>query len=273
NGYHPEHKTSIKCQLLLKYLSEKLNTRIQNSKNGGEIQVGKYRIDGYEQTSNSYYEFNGCLFHGCPKCFKSDTFNSFKQESMGTTHEKHSKRIREIRSMINGANFVEIWECDWDRSVENDNDVGNFVKQCKIREPINPRDALFGGRTNCVKLHHKCTGYEEIGYDDITSLYPFVQKYCNYPIGHPELITKNFGDVRKYFGLIKCRVLPPRELYFPVLPSRIKGKLVFLLCRSCAEQQLNKFKHSIEEKSIEGTWVTLEVQENLMQGYQMVEIY
>ena len=82
NGYHPEHKTSIKCQLWLKYLSEKKNIRIQHSKNGGEIQVGKYRIDGYHQASNTYYEFHGCLFHGCQKCYKAETFNSFKQENL-----------------------------------------------------------------------------------------------------------------------------------------------------------------------------------------------
>jgi len=101
-----------------------------------------------------------------------------------------------------------------------------------------------------VKLYHKCTGNEKIGYVDITSLYPCVQKYCNYPIGHPELHTENFGDVNKYFGIIKCKVLPPRELYFPVLPSRINNKLVFPLCRTCAEVLQNKCNHSIEENCL-----------------------
>ncbi|CAF1135143.1 unnamed protein product [Brachionus calyciflorus] len=127
NGYHLEHKTSIKCQLWLKYLSEKKNIRIQHSKNGGEINVGKYRLDGYDKESNILYEFHGCLFHGCQKCFKSETFNSFKQELMGTSFEKHSKRIRKIHRMINGAKLIEIWECDWDRSVKHDPEVASFV--------------------------------------------------------------------------------------------------------------------------------------------------
>ncbi|CAF1038132.1 unnamed protein product [Brachionus calyciflorus] len=71
----------------------------------------------------------------------------------------------------------------------------------------------------------------------------------------------------------KCKVLPPRDLYFPVLPSLIDGKLVFPLCRTCAELQQTKCNHLIEEKCLEGTWVTLEVQEALRQGYQIVEIY
>ncbi|CAF0975526.1 unnamed protein product [Brachionus calyciflorus] len=48
--------------------------------------------------------------------------------------------------------------------------------------------------------------------------------------------------------MIKCKILPPRELYFPVLPSRINGKLIFPLCRTCADLQQTKCNHSIEEK-------------------------
>ncbi|CAF1110096.1 unnamed protein product [Brachionus calyciflorus] len=37
--------------------------------------------------------------------------------------------------------------------------------------------------------------------------------------------------------------------------------------------QQNKCNHSIEEKCLEGTWLTLEFQEAIRQGYQIVEIY
>ena len=79
NGYHPEHKTSIKCQMWLKYISINENLEIQHSKNGGEIQIGNYRIDGYCRKTNTFYEFHGCLFHGCQKCYKPETYNSLKQ--------------------------------------------------------------------------------------------------------------------------------------------------------------------------------------------------
>ena len=89
---------------------------------------------------------------------------------------------------------------------------------------MNPRVALYGGRTEAVKLHHECNIDEKIFYYDINSLYPFVQKSCLYPIGHPTIHTEN---VENYFGLIYCRILPPKHLFYPVLPSRINGKLVF----------------------------------------------
>ena len=58
-------------------------------------------------------------------------------------------------------------------------------------------------------------------------------KYGEYPIGHPQIITENFAPLSKYFGLVKCFVLPPRSLYHPVLPYRTQGKLIFPLCRTC----------------------------------------
>jgi hypothetical protein len=45
-------------------------------------------------------------------------------------------------------------------------------------------------------------------------------------IGHPRVITENFGDLSSYFGLVKCTVLPPRGLFHPVLPYRTQGKLI-----------------------------------------------
>ena len=46
-------------------------------------------------------------------------------------------------------------------------------------------------------------------YIDFTSLYPSVQKFEKYPIGHPIKITDNFNtDISQYFGVIKCKILP-----------------------------------------------------------------
>ena len=48
-------------------------------------------------------------------------------------------------------------------------------------------------------------------------------------------IEANLRD-ETYFGLIKCLVLPPRDLLIPVLPFRANGKLLFPLCRKCVEE-------------------------------------
>ncbi|CAL1264770.1 unnamed protein product, partial [Larinioides sclopetarius] len=66
----------------------------------------------------------------------------------------------------------------------------------------------------------------------------------------------NNGKFWRHFVLLwthKCKILPPRGLYLPVLPFRCNGKLMFPLCRTCAET-LNQSSchHSDEERNIIG---------------------
>ena len=49
---------------------------------------------------------------------------------------------------------------------------------------------------------------EKVKYVDFTSLYPWVNKYCRYPVGHPTVITKYFGDIKDYFGIAKAKIMP-----------------------------------------------------------------
>lgn len=80
---------------------------------------------------------------------------------------------------------------------------------------------------NAMKLYHKDQGEsEKIRYYNFTRLYPTVQCTKHYPIGHP-----NFDRVKNDFGF-KCTVL-----FHPVLPYKCHNKLMFPLCRTCAEEQ------------------------------------
>jgi len=98
-------------------------------------------------------------------------------------------------------------------------------------------------------------------------------KINSFPIGLPRVITENFEDLYKNFGLISCKLLPPKALLFPVLPSRVDNKLLFVVCRKCGELKLKKCEHNDVERCIEGTWVTEEVKEAINQGYKMIKIF
>ncbi len=77
-----------------------------------------------------------------------------------------------------------------------------------------------------------------------------------------------------YFGLIKCTVLPPRKLLHPVIPFKSpQGKLLFALCRTCVEQQLQEScQHTDEERSISGVWTSVELSHAVAKGYSVVKI-
>ena len=102
---------------------------------------------------------------------------------------------------------------------------------------------------------------------DFTSLYPWCNKSTEAPLGHPEIITENFADISTYFGLIKCTVLPPRGLLHPVLPYRTKDKLMFPLCKTCADTlNQNPCTHSEQEK-IHEVWHFPEHTDELFKEY------
>ena len=169
--------------------------------------------------------------------------------------------------------IVEIWECEWDKLIKDNSFVREFVKNQDIKAPIEARDALFGGRTNAFKLFHTKKEDETIKYYDITSLYPFVQKYKRYPINHPKIISDNFQTIEHYFGLAKIRISPPKKLNIPILPMKINGKLIFTLCCKCAEENNKLCVHNDNERCLEGTWCTPEILKAIEYHYKIFKIY
>ena len=64
-----------------------------------------------------------------------------------------------------------------------------------------------------------------------------------YPVGHPDILVCNNEsplntDISLYYGIALVKILPPRNLYHPVLPFKNKAtkKLVFALCKKCADE-------------------------------------
>ena len=266
-GYQNHETSSYKSYLWMKYLSESNNIFIKHARNGHEYKIEKYKVDGYCSETSTVYEFHGCLWHGCPTCYTPSTFNVFTRDTMENTYNRHLLRIKFLKSK---TSVIEIWECDYDRKCKNDDKFKQFVNmQMNIRAALNPRDALTGGRTNASVLYYK----GEAGYVGFTSLYPYIQKYGSFPIGHPVIVTENFKTVTSYFGLIYCRVLSPQHLYFPILPTR-DGKLIFALCATCAKlKQYEQCNHNEDERVIEGTWVSLELNKAIKEGYVVKQIF
>lgn len=266
-GYQHSESTSYKARIWLKHISVTKDLNILHALNGKEKQIDQYKLDGWCDATQTGYEFHGCVFHGCQKCYSPDTYNAILNETMGNTYERHLKRIEFLKSRIS---LVELWECEFDKMVKTDQCFKDFVKsEQSFHPPLNPRNALAGGRTNAIVLHYRGSA----GYVDFTSLYPYVQKYGIFPIDHPTVITENFKDLSEYFGLVYCRVLPPQNLYLPVLPYHTNGKLMFPLCAACADNLCESCTHLPNERELEGTWVILEVLKALKKGYTVRKIF
>ena len=148
------------------------------------------------------------------------------------------------------------------------------ANQLKNGKACDLREALAGGRTNNLRFHYKAEDDEVIRYLDVTSEYPYVLKNRKYPLGNPKVINRNFETLENYFGFVKCKVLPPKDLFLPVLPMKINEKLAFVLCEECAKNSNQvDCTHTDEQRCLTSTWTTIELQEALERGYKIVEIY
>ena len=257
---------------------------IQHAGNAGEVRIPAvgFFVDGYSHDTNTVYEFHGCFWHGCPHCYPNRHEQHLRHcdRTMKDVYERTQQRIRLLQAL--GYNVIEMWECEWDRLKDTSPDIRTFLETLDFTEPLNPRDAFCGGRTNAVKLYHRVTPGQQIHYIDVTSLYPWVKKTCVYPKGHPSFISQpGHTDIRQYFGLIQCKVLPPRELYHPVLPYRHAGKLLFPLCATCVKEEMDKrpwertakCHHSDEQRALTGTWCSQELYKAVDLGYEVQYIY
>ena len=131
------------------------------------------------------------------------------------------------------------------------------------------RKSLQGGRTNAIGFYNIISDEERkqgkfMRYIDVVSLYPSVQRNSIYPVGHP--VIDNDPDLNetikhildKKVGFVECDIIPPKNLYHPLLLVKKNGKLVESL---------------LDEDFIKKVYTTLELNKALSIGYKIVKVY
>ncbi len=215
-------------------------------------------------------------FHGCDICYSPTSYNPITCTTFASLKLRQEHKVNYMLQKMPGYRVITMWEHEWTSLKLVDPDLRDWLRRQEIVDPIQVRDCLYGGRTNALVLYYNCLNRERINYADVTSLYPYVQKYKRYPCGHPTIITENFDDddFDSYFGIAKCTILPPQNLYVPVLPAKINGKLVFTLCYTCAmEQNQERCTHTDEERALTFTWCTVEIKKAIEKGYKIIKLH
>jgi hypothetical protein len=89
-----------------------------------------------------------------------------------------------------GYQVIVQWECDFKAPKD--------VRTEEEHLPLRTKEALYGGRTEVMRLHHRVKeGEETIQYVDVMSLFPWVCKYFNFHVGRPT-IHLECGDVENH---------------------------------------------------------------------------
>jgi uncharacterized C2H2 Zn-finger protein len=270
--------------------------RIRHSGNSaGEVKVGPFYVDGFLEMSGLtfIYEFHGCWFHyhDCKwKPERADHRWKIRHKFERTLErEEYFRSFPEMR-------LISIWECEFYRWMNSHpekrrlwavkKEILNAVKE----EPLRMRNALRGGKVEATAVHSKpdLSKGESISYVDFISLYPSVMLSLN--VKEPELWFKGWPTIYWFPAetpplrellpccVAKVRILPPRRLYHPILPIKMKDRVLFSLCSKCAELgggdgAEGYCTHSTRERAITGTFVGCELQQALEFGYCLLDVY
>ena len=164
----------------------------------------------------------GCLYHGCSTCYEDENLTVPKTgETRKTLFTKTLKKEKALKAL--GYNLLVIWEHAFKQQIVDNPDLRNFVDKLDIETRLNPRESFFGGRTNACRLYYETLSDEIIRYVDFTSLYPYTNKYCRYPTGHPAIITRDFASIDEYFGIAKVCVCQKQFVILNVVKCMRKG--------------------------------------------------
>ena len=82
------------------------------------------------------------------------------QEMMEQRYSNTLKKVNYLES--HGFVVVQKWECELKKELKEDEEMKRFFDEYEIVDPLQPRDAFYGGRTNATKLFHECQGDEKI---------------------------------------------------------------------------------------------------------------
>lgn len=253
-----------------------------------EKKMGKVYVDCYDEQTKTIYEFLGCLFHGCKKCYNiQDVVLPIVNKSGEQLNAELDERVSYFQhlkeTLIPELKWELIWECEVDEQKRTDGHLRLMMEERvaiyrKIESVgnINMRDTYLGGRTNnrmfVVDLQ---PGEGSCEYRDFVSLYPSVLYDNLYPADHPRVLHGVDYSPYRHFGFVKCKILPPQRLMFPILPLRVNGKLIFPLCLKCTLTNATDFcNHSDDERCLVGSFCTAELKVAVEKyGYKVIETY
>ena len=86
--------------------------------------------------------------------------NPISQKTMEQLYKDTVRKVNYLKKR--GLEVEQKWESELAKEMEEDEEMKQFFEQYEIIDPLQPRDAFYGGRTNATKLFHECQGNQKI---------------------------------------------------------------------------------------------------------------
>ena len=74
---------------------------IQHARNASEYRIPgtDFHVDGFDASTNTIYEFHGCFWHGCPRCYptRHETYLRHYDRTMQDVYETTQQRTQQLK--------------------------------------------------------------------------------------------------------------------------------------------------------------------------------
>ena len=122
-AFYPEGSFGIKATCWLEYVARQTGTHIHHHRcgHGGERLVAGEKVDGYHPETKTVFQFHGCFWHGCIKCFpkpeqKTEVICIDRKGNEITREDAYQKTLKcsEVIRFL-GYRLVEKWKHEGSR--------------------------------------------------------------------------------------------------------------------------------------------------------------
>ena len=100
------------------------------------------------------------FYTGCQSCYDKETVNPVNGKTMLELYEGTKEKVRYLENQ--GLRVIEKWECQLRKEMEHDEEMHRYFEEYELVDPLQARDAFYGGRTNATTLFYECQDDEEI---------------------------------------------------------------------------------------------------------------
>ena len=159
-GYRGKVNQSLIGLVWLSEINKQLGGRLEYKCSlTGEKKILDRYVDRFY--NNIVYQFRGCFFHGCPNCFHPYDYNPVLNEKYCNLYSRTKNFTFKLENA--GYRVIEKWECEF---MNEKNIPKAEIERLKTKFlpfiPLEPRDALYGGRTSPACLFKKTNENEKI---------------------------------------------------------------------------------------------------------------
>ena len=113
-AFYPKHQASKESIQWLRYVEKNWKIKIAHamSGHGGERWIEKRPVDGYNDEKKVVFQYHGCRWHGCPKCYPNrEQIIEHGGKTVEELYQATKRRTAHLRKV--GYKVIECWSCQW----------------------------------------------------------------------------------------------------------------------------------------------------------------